>query len=119
MKPLALSGLINLSLGRIVALGALSAAALATAALPATAQVMPGSIPGVENVFDSSMFSQDLTDAVTQGFRQRDRVFFEEGVADFESTIDELQDDGQAEPVLNIEPVMNDWAQLEATPTAE
>ena len=62
---------------------------------------------------DSSLFNQDLTDAATQGFRQRDRVFFEEGGVQFEQVIKDLQEGKRSEPILRIEPVANDWQQFE------
>ena len=92
-------------------LGILSIAVLTVASAPASAQV----IAGIDDSFDTPTFSQALTDAVTQGFRQRDRVFFEEGAARFEQIIQDLQRD-RTEPALTIEPVLDDWQPLEPAP---
>lgn len=89
-----------------------STMALSIFSSPVSAQM----IPGIEGTLDPSMFSQDLTDAVTQGFRQRDRVFFEEGIVQFEHIIETLQDGEPVEPILVVEPVSDDWQQLETSP---
>ncbi|MFK8183143.1 MAG: hypothetical protein AB8B99_07190 [Phormidesmis sp.] len=97
---------------KLAAYGAVAASALAIFSSPVSAQM----VPGINGSFDPSLFSQDLTDAVTQGFRQRDRVFFEEGVVQFEHVINTLQGTEPAEPVLMIEPVSDDWQQFETVP---
>ena len=99
------------------ALSAFSGAILSGAVFcaPAAAQA----IPNLTTPVDPSIFSQDLTDAVTQGFRQRDRVFFEEGNVQFEHIIDTLQNAEATEPVLVIEPVSDDWQQFETTPNSQ
>lgn len=93
---------------------AVSTAVLANGSAPVSAQMVPN-IEGLE----SSLFSQDLTDAVTQGFRPRDRTFFEDGVIQFEAAIDALQQGDRSEPILIIEPVAQDWQQFESGPEAD
>ncbi|MEM6450801.1 MAG: hypothetical protein AAF703_10855 [Cyanobacteria bacterium P01_D01_bin.105] len=106
-----ISRLPNATARKAVACAVLSAA-LAQVSAPASAQMLPDiSVP-----FDSSMSTQTLTDAVTQGFRQRDRVFFEEGVQQFEGHIEALQKAEPVEPVLVIEPVLDDWQLFESLP---
>jgi len=65
---------------------------------------------------NSDMFSQQLTDAVTQGFRQeQDRLFFIEGVQQFQEEIRLLQNEESADPILNVGPVFDDWQSIENT----
>lgn len=93
---------------------AIATAALSTGSMSAHAQ----GVPNIEGI-DASLFSQDLTDAVTQGFRQRDRVFFEEGAVEFEQVIKALQDGEMSGPILDVEAVFDDWEQLESSSEAE
>ena len=91
-----------------------SALLLAACAASASAQM----IPNVDGL-DASLFNQSLTDAVTQSFRQRDRLFFEDGIEQFESDIEALQNGEPAEPILVIESVNDDWQQFETMSAPE
>ena len=94
------------------AIGVLSTASLAFGSAIASAQqVTDFNLP-----VDSNMFSQSLTDAVTQGFRQeQDRLFFQEGIQQFEHEIHLLQSGADTEIIFNIDPVFDDWQSLESS----
>lgn len=61
------------------------------------------SLPPLQN-----FSSRDLTDAVTQGFRENEPTFFTEGNQAFERIIQHLQEPS-LRPVLIIEPVGDKW----------
>lgn len=98
-------------LTKTISLSLLSAASVLACTSIASAQQITDFAP--PNI-DAADFSQGVTDAVTQGFREnQDRLFFEEGLELFEQEIRLLQAGENAEAILNIEAVFDDWESLE------
>ncbi len=93
-----------------------SPSAVAQSFLPADAIALPSS---VSLPLDSSSFSQNTTDAVTQGFRNRDRNFFEDGIEQFEHSIEALQQGEQPAPILTVEPTPDSWQRFFEEGTVE
>jgi len=91
----------------VCVISTLSVAAFSTVAI--AQQVTQTTLPT-----DSDMFSQQVTDAITQGFRQtEDQFFFEDGLQQFEEEIRNLQNGESPEAILTIESVFDDWQSLE------
>lgn len=85
--------------------------------IPVSTKAQPLPLPGLTG--SESFLTQDVINAVTQGFHFDDERFFDEGRQQFEHDIEALQDDSSIEPILTVEPIPDSWQQSSFAPRTE